>query len=91
MTETIWMHDAPGIGYHDMTRCRCDRHCAHCFEDLDMIRELHKKLIAEGRPGAPARPLHPRARYCSPYCKGRAKRERAFDRALAAVTVKEET
>lgn len=33
--------------------------------------------------------LGPRERYCSPHCRNHAKRERALDRALAGITVKE--
>lgn len=79
---TIWLDGIPG-GYH-AAGCPCDRHCLNCWDDLDVLRELHERLIAEGRPGAPARPLHPLARYCSDYCRNRAKRDRALDRWLAA-------
>jgi hypothetical protein len=65
--ETIWLYDVPG-GYHDM-RCICPRHCGNCFEDLSGLVE--RSVIS------------PRERYCSDYCRNRAKRERALDRALA--------
>jgi len=82
MASTLWMYDDPRSGYHD-TRCTCEGHCLNCNEDLATIRELHARLIAAGSPSAPGRPLHPRARYCSDYCRNRAKRERALDRVLA--------
>jgi hypothetical protein len=82
MTVTVWLYDDPRSGYHD-TGCRCDGHCRNCYEDLAAIRALRDRLVAENSPAAD-RPLHPLARYCSPYCRGRAARERALDRALAA-------
>lgn len=54
--------------YHD-ARCQCQRHCENCRRDLDE----HGGVNAG-----------PRARYCSTYCKGRAARERAFDRYMQA-------
>ena len=84
MTTTRYLYDDPASGYHD-TRCRCDGHCRNCYEGLAAIRALHERLIAEGSPSAPAAALHPKARYCSAYCRNRAKRDRALDRALAAI------
>lgn len=80
----IWPYDVPDSGYHDTQRCHCDGHCRNCFADLAEIRALHARLIAEQSPAAPDRPLHPQARYCSEWCRGRAKRERALDRRLTA-------
>lgn len=85
-TETIWMYDTPGSGYHDHARCRCGRHCRNCFEDLDEVRAVRARMIAAGTIPATDR-LGPRERYCSPYCRNRAKRDRALDRMLAAGTV----
>ena len=85
-SPAIWLYDDPANGYHDSTRCQCAGHCRNCFEDLAAIRALHVRLIADGSPAAPAAPLHQLARYCSPYCRGRAKRERALDRHLAGIT-----
>ena len=83
ITETIWQYDVPG-GYHDI-RCRCSRHCGNCFDDLDAVREVRAAMI--GRSEMPAGwQLGPRERYCSPYCRNAAKRERALDRAIAAST-----
>lgn len=81
---TIWPYDIPGSGYHDTQRCRCDEHCRNCFADLPEIRQLHARLIAQGNPAAPDKPLHPKARYCSAWCRNHAKRERALDRQLTA-------
>lgn len=81
--QTVWLYGIPG-GYHDRT-CQCADHCLNCFDDLPAIRAIREQMIYELK--IPKRDrLHPRARYCSPYCKGRAKRERALDRALAAIT-----
>jgi hypothetical protein len=86
--ETIWMYGEVGSTYHD-GRCKCPRHCGNCRADLDQIRTQLAKMIAEGDMG-PNGPytdkdqLHPRARYCSPYCKGVAKRDRAIGRILAS-------
>jgi hypothetical protein len=90
MTEVIWLGDDPKSSYHDIERCRCLGHCQNCWEDLATVRRVRDQMIAEGRI-PPSDRLSTRALYCSPYCKNRAKRERAFDRALAAFTVKEES
>lgn len=83
MAGTIWQYGVPG-GYHDQA-CECDRHCRNCFEDLDDVRKVRAQMIANGRiPDADQ--LGPRERYCSPYCRNRAKRERALDRAISAAT-----
>jgi hypothetical protein len=80
---TIWLDDMPGSSYHDQ-RCPCPGHCGNCWADLAEVRAVQARLIAEHNPAAPDRPLHPLARYCSPYCRDRAKRERALDRRLAS-------
>lgn len=80
MSEITWLDDMPG-SYHDIGRCQCNRHCLNCGEDLDQIMPVRATLIAEGHL-PPSAQLGPRHRYCSPYCKGRAKRERALDRFL---------
>lgn len=90
--ETIWQSDWPESGYHDAMRCRCDGHCRNCFEDLDAVRAQINSMIERGvvGPNGPytdADRLHPLARYCSGYCRSRAKRERAIDRFLAAQDV----
>jgi hypothetical protein len=88
MAGTIWLYDDPSATYHD-TRCQCERHCGNCFTDLDQERAQIESMIERGVVG-PNGPytakdrLHPRARYCSPYCKGRAARERKLDRTIAA-------
>jgi hypothetical protein len=79
MGETIWMYEVPG-GFHDY-RCQCGRHCRNCFEDLDEVRVVRAWMIEAGTIPA-ADQLGPRERYCSTYCRNRAKRERALDRAL---------
>lgn len=79
--ETVWLYSDPKSGYHD-TQCHCDRHCRNCFEDLDAIRKVRDRMIAEGT-ADPADRLGERDRYCSPYCRGRAKRERRVDRILS--------
>lgn len=81
MTGTIWIYDIPGSGYHDY-RCECGRHCRNCFADLDEIIEVRARMITDGRIPA-ADHLGSRERYCSPYCRNRAKRDRALDRALS--------
>lgn len=88
MAGIIWPHDVPGA-YHDAGRCQCNRHCLNCFEDLDKIIPVRARLIAEGHLPASAQ-IGPRHRYCSPYCRGRAKRERALDRLLKIVSLSEE-
>jgi hypothetical protein len=85
VTAPRYLYGDPANGYHD-TACGCAGHCLNCWEDLAGIRALHERLIAAGDPAAPPVPLHPLARYCSAYCRGRAKRDRALDRALTAVT-----
>jgi hypothetical protein len=85
MSEAIYPEGFTS-GYHDINKCRCDGHCLNCFDDLAGIRAMREQKHAEGL-GEYYPLLHPRARYCSPYCKGRAARERALDRRLAAVTV----
>jgi hypothetical protein len=82
MSEKIWPYDIPG-SYHDVSRCECEGHCGNCFADLDEIRETRARMIADGSIPAGDQ-LGPRERYCSAYCRGRAKRERALDRAIAA-------
>lgn len=72
--ETIWLYDVVG-SYHAF-RCRCENHCRNCFDDLGYGRE-HGTISQ-------------RSRYCSDYCRNRAKRERALDRAIAASVPKEE-
>src|SRR6202050_4016873 len=52
MASTLWMYDDPRSGYHD-TRCTCEGHCLKCNEDLATIRELHARIIADGRTYAP--------------------------------------
>lgn len=83
--ETIWVYDGWPNSYHDL-RCRCDRHCRHCFDDLDQLRVVRAKMIKAGTIPA-ADQLGPREKYCSPYCRGRAKRERAFDRYVSRNSV----
>jgi hypothetical protein len=85
MSEIIWLDDIPGSNYH-ADRCPCDGHCGNCWADLAQVRAVAARLAAQGAvgPAGPVVPLHPLARYCSPYCKGRAKRERALDRRLAS-------
>jgi hypothetical protein len=83
--ETIWMDADPKSTYHDLA-CQCERHCRHCFEDLDQVREVRTRMIARKKMPA-AWQLGPRECYCSPYCRGRAKRERAFDRYLSRNSV----
>jgi hypothetical protein len=88
-TETIWMFDEAGSAYHDATRCQCPRHCGNCWADLDQVRAQRADMIARkvAGPDGPytdADRISPRARYCSPYCKGRAKRDRVVDRNLAS-------
>lgn len=87
-TETIWMFDEVGSPYHD-ARCKCEKHCGNCYADLDQVRAQRDDMIArkvEGvnGPYTDADRLSPRARYCSPYCKGYAKRDRAYGRNLAS-------
>jgi hypothetical protein len=86
MATTVWLDDLPG-GYHNIDRCKCDNHCRNCFDDLDSVRAGRAMLIKSGvyKPGDQ---LGPREKYCSDYCRNRAKRERALDRALAKVTVR---
>lgn len=87
---TIWLYDDSRNGYHDINRCKCDGHCGNCFEDLATVRAVRDRLIAEGAAGyGPENRLHPRARYCSDYCKNFAKRDRAFGRRLSAITPRE--
>ncbi len=86
MAETIWMYGIPGGSYHDLA-CECERHCRHCFEDLDAVREVRTRIIAEGTIPAGDQ-LGSRERYCSHWCRNRAKRERALDRAISANTVR---
>ena len=83
----IWAYGVEG-GYHDQS-CQCDGHCRNCYEDLATLRALHERMIAEDSPAAPAKALNVRARYCSPYCRDRAKRDRALDRALGAIDFSE--
>lgn len=67
---TIWMYGvSEPTSYHDSS-CTCVRHCLNCRSDLD------------GHDGSDPRPA--RARYCSDYCKGQMKRERAIDRQIIA-------
>lgn len=87
MTETIWMYGEVGSTYHD-GRCQCERHCGNCWADLDDVRAQRDDMIARGvigpdGPYTEADRLHPLARYCSLYCKGVAKRDRALGRRLA--------
>lgn len=87
VAATVWLYDDPSATYHDANRCKCDRHCGNCFTDLDQERAQIESMIARAvvGPNGPyteANRLHPRARYCSPYCKGRAARERALDRRI---------
>lgn len=79
--KKIWPHDIEG-SYHDVSRCECEGHCRNCFADLDEIRDVRAKMIADGRIPASGQ-LGARERYCSRYCRGRAQRERALDRSLA--------
>jgi len=89
--EPIWLYDDPTTGYHD-GRCRCEGHCGNCYEDLAAVRSMRDRLIAAGAVGpngaytADDR-LSERARYCSPYCKDRAKRDRAMGRILAKASL----
>lgn len=80
-TEIAWLDGVPG-GYHAAT-CQCDRHCRNCLEDLDALHAVRKRMIAAGTIPASDQ-LGPRERYCSAYCRNRAKRERALDRLLAS-------
>lgn len=85
--EIIWLYDVPG-SYHD-SRCPCAEHCLNCYEDLAAVRAVRDRLIAQGASGpngpyTDADRLGKRARYCSPYCQNRAKRDRAMCRILAA-------
>jgi hypothetical protein len=77
--EVKWLDDIPG-GYHD-SRCTCDGHCRNCFDDLDQTRRVRQQLIDDRKVPASSR-LGSREKYCSPYCRNRAKRERALDRHL---------
>ena len=81
---TIWLDGIPG-GYH-AEGCPCPGHCGNCYDDLAAIRAVGERMAAEGviGPNGPVIPLHPLARYCSPYCRGRAKRDRALDRLFAS-------
>jgi hypothetical protein len=82
--ETIWIYDEVGSTYHD-GRCKCPRHCGNCWTDLDQVRAQRADMIARKFDGyTEADRLHPLARYCSPYCKGRAKRDRVVSRNLAS-------
>lgn len=80
--RVLWPHDVEG-SYHDASRCACDGHCVNCFEDLDQIRETRAAMIDAGTLPASGQ-LGARERYCSPWCRNRAQRERALDRALGA-------
>jgi hypothetical protein len=84
VSEKIRAYDAAS-GYHDASRCECEGHCRNCFADLDEIRDVRARMIADGRMPASDQ-LAARERYCSRYCRGRAQRERALDRAISAVT-----
>jgi len=87
---TIWQDGIEG-GYHD-TRCQCPDHCLNCFDDLPGVRALRARLCAQDTPGfTEADQLGPRERYCSAYCRGRAKRERALDRRIAQHVPQEKT
>jgi len=81
MIAAAWTYGDPSIGYHDPA-CPCPRHCGNCLEDLDRIRGDQRKLALTGRLCGIVLPL--RARYCSPYCQGVAKRDRALDRRITA-------
>lgn len=81
MSLIVWLYDDPSGTYHSAA-CRCEQHCGNCLASLDVIREEQEKLAAGGKAVRPV--LHPLARYCSAWCKGRAARERALDRRLAA-------
>jgi hypothetical protein len=81
-SQVAWPYDLPG-SYHDVGRCGCEGHCLNCFADLAEIRRVRTELIADGRIRSGDQ-LGPRERYCSGYCRGRAQRERALDRAIAA-------
>jgi len=88
VSETIWPYDNPRGGYHDTDRCKCDGHCRNCWTDLAESREVIAAMIADGRAPESWR-LGPRVQYCSAYCRNRAKRERALDRALSRYQVSE--
>jgi hypothetical protein len=83
VTTTIWQYGVEG-SYHDGS-CPCADHCLNCFDDLPTTREVRAAMIARGVTSVP--PLGPRERYCSPYCRNRAKRDRALSRALAAMPI----
>jgi hypothetical protein len=86
--KKIWAYDIEG-SYHDVDRCECEGHCRNCFADLDEIRDTRTRMIAAGTIPASGQ-LSARERYCSRYCRGRAQRERALDRAISAVTASKE-
>lgn len=35
MTEPVWPYDVPGGDFHDLRRCKCDRHCRNCGRVLE--------------------------------------------------------
>jgi hypothetical protein len=77
----IFLFDDPSASYHSGA-CRCEHHCGNCRIGLDAVRSDQDALAALGRLTIPR--LHPLARYCSPFCKGVAKRDRALDRRITA-------